>query len=669
MRYLPLVSLFLILSLQGLDYVDVSLSSPVSPEALDEFNEVSKLNGNSSGLNSHSKRLKQIEEESLNIIARKIGCDPKQIVFTSSATMSNNLAILGVAYKYPGCHLITSKIERKNVMNIFKYLEGAGFSVTYIDVDQDGNLDLKQLEESFRPETRLVSIQAFNRETETPLDLEAISKVVKAHEKVLFHSDISQCVGKHPIDFSVMDLVTFTGSRVGVPKGIAALYIKDSSQINPVLFGTGDKFFPGSKPTALISAFAKTIGSSKINLSKQEEKKVESSKTDSLSYISVADNYLDYAASAPINNESLNKFNAISKLEKEALSKNLKQIVEESSKTISHRLGCEPNQIVFTSSATMSNNLAILGVAFKNPGCHLITSKIEHKSVLNVFKHLETLGYKVTYIDVDRYGNLNLKQFKESIKPETRFVSIQAFNSEIGTRQNMEEIAKIIRKHENIMFHSDISQSFGKYPLDISILDLATFCGYKIGSPKGIAALYIKDSSKIAPVFFGPGNKFFPGSAPLALFSAFAKTVETYKFDLNVIEKNFESLKQEISNISDVYINSEKPSHVFSVSIKGVLLRDVIDRLKKFSFSSGCSCLGQGGESNVKEAIDPEGKLPSTTLRISFSDKVPEKNLIDFAKTLKTEVEKLREEKSVSDNCEKNDDQKALSNALLNLTQ
>ena len=388
--------------------------------------------------------------------------------------------------------------------------------------------------------------------------------------------------------------------------------------------------------------------------------------------ISRTSTYLDYAASARISKESLEKFIEVSKLNGNSSGfnsheKKKKNIENESEKIIAEKIGCDPDQILFTNSATMSNNIAILGVAYKNPGCHLITSKIEHKSILNVFKHLEKSGYKVSYIGVDRYGNLNLEELKKSIRPTTRLVSIQSFNSEIGTRQDIAAISRIIKnsKNKNILFHSDISQTFEKYPTDFSVFDMATFSGYKIGAPKGIAALYIKDRKKIAPIIFGSGDELFPGSKPTALIAAFAKAVEVYKFDSKIVAKNFYILKREIEKIKDVYVNSEKPSHVFSVSIKGVLLSDLIDRMQKFSFSSGCSCLGQG-ESSVKEAIDPEEKLPSTTLRISFSDKVPAQNLIDFAKNLKIEVEKLRNEKSVSNNCQKSD-QESLSKALLNL--
>ena len=111
-------------------YLDYAASARISKESLEKFIEVSKLNGNSSGFNPHAQKLKNIENESAKIIAEKIGCDPDQILFTNSATMSNNITILGVAYKNPGCHLITSKIEHKSVLNVFKHLEKSGYKVS-----------------------------------------------------------------------------------------------------------------------------------------------------------------------------------------------------------------------------------------------------------------------------------------------------------------------------------------------------------------------------------------------------------------------------------------------------------------------------------------------------------------------------------------------------------
>jgi len=313
---------------------------------------------------------------------------------------------------------------------------------------------------------------------------------------------------------------------------------------------------------------------------------------------------------------------------------------------------------LFTCSAKIANNIAILGVAYKySPSeCHLITSKIEHKSVLNVFKHLEEMGYSVTYLDVDRYGRVNLAQLSKSLRKETRLVSIQAFNSEIGIMQDMKKISAVVHRHSNALLHSDISQLFCKYPVDVSFLDMATFSGYKIGSPKGIAALYVKDFQKLTPIVFGSGNSLWPGTVPTELVSSFASAVKVYKMDLQKVTSLFEILRKEIMKIEDVFINSINPTHVFSVSIKGVLLKDVIQEMKDFSFSSGCSCLGQG-ESNVKEAIDPEGKLPSCTLRLSFSDSVSPAMIIKFAARLHFVFDTLRKRKKVTEGCE-NDNSK-----------
>lgn len=367
--------------------------------------------------------------------------------------------------------------------------------------------------------------------------------------------------------------------------------------------------------------------------------------------------YFDVAASYPSDELALKEFLKVSRMLGNSsgfntYSKKLKKIEEDSAKTIAERIHCDASQILFTPSATVSNNIAILGVAYKNPKCHLITSKIEHKSVLSVFRYLESIGYSVTYLSVDAHGQVDLNELEASIRPETRLVSIQSFNSEIGSRQNLKTISTIVHNHKNIVFHSDVSQSFGKYQIDFSLLDLATFSGYKIGAPKGIAALYIKDRSVLSPIMFGSGDELLPGTKPTALIASFATAVKNFKFDSAKVEKNFLVLKEEIEKIPDVVVNSDTPSHVLSVSIKGVLLKDLIEALEGWAFSSGCSCSGQG-ESEVMQAIRQAiGKYLSCTLRISFPDKIDSKILVKFAKKLKEEVERLRKLKTVDSGCE-----------------
>ena len=387
--------------------------------------------------------------------------------------------------------------------------------------------------------------------------------------------------------------------------------------------------------------------------------------------------YLDYAASWDVNETSLGEFDKISRINGNSSginshAKHLKELEEQSAQVIVDKIGAQnPQQIHFTSGATASNNIAILGVAYKNPKCHLITSKIEHKSVLNVFKHLEHNGWHVTYLDVDRYGYVDLKQLKESIRPNTKLISIQTFNSEIGTLQNISEIGKIAHEY-GVLFHSDASQSFCKYDIDVGKLhiDLLTVSGYKIGSPKGIGALYVRDAEQLQSIMFGSGDSLFPGTKSTALICAFAKAVETFKIDKAQITRNFKVLTSELRKIDNVYINSATPSHVVSVSIDKVLLKDVLEAMKGFSFAAGCSCLGQD-KSNVMTAIDPQDKLPSCTLRISFTDKTSEKQLINFAQKLKSEVERLREEKSVGKGCESgsNDVKADLNNSLDKITE
>lgn len=382
-----------------------------------------------------------------------------------------------------------------------------------------------------------------------------------------------------------------------------------------------------------------------------------SSEKQSSDFAGQKSKYLDYAASWQINEEALVEFVKVSRIQGNSSginphSEQLKQLENRATKIIAGKIGAKREQIHYVSCASVSNNIAILGVAHKNPGCHLITSKIEHKSILNVFKYLEKNGYKVTYLDVNRYGHIDLKQLKNSICKNTRLISVQMFNSEIGTLQNMRKIGKIAREHK-ILFHSDAAQSFCKYDIDVNEMgiDLLTISGYKIGAPKGIAALYVRDVERLQPIMFGSGDELFPGTKSTALICAFGKAVEKFTFDKRRICKNYAALVNELKKMDGVFINSSEPSHIVSVSIAGVLLKDVLDRMRDFSFSAGCSCLGQG-KSNVIEAIDSQGKLPGCTLRISFSDVVETEQLIDFAKKLRRVVEQLRKEKMVGEGCE-----------------
>jgi cysteine desulfurase len=382
--------------------------------------------------------------------------------------------------------------------------------------------------------------------------------------------------------------------------------------------------------------------------------------------------FLDYASSFPIGEKSLNAFVNVSKWRGNSSgtnshAKKMADLECASAAIVGKKINADSGHIHFINSATVANNIAILGVARKNHGCHLITSKIEHKSVLNVFKHLESEGYRVTYLNVDEYGNVDLRQLRQSITPSTKLISIQMFNSEIGTLQDVKKIGEIARRH-GIMFHVDAAQAFCKYDIDVNAMriDLLTVAGHKIGAPKGIAALYVRDPQKLQPILFGSGDVFFPGTKPTPLIAAFAAAVQDFKFDGERVCHIFAVLAAELLKIEKIHINSSTPSHILSVSIDGVMLSDILKRMANYSFSAGCSCAGQE-KSNVIAAIDPNGKLPACTIRISFSAESNIDQMIVFGQRLKAIVKNLRLEKSVSKGCERKQNSSKLDNILKTL--
>jgi len=185
------------------------------------------------------------------------------------------------------------------------------------------------------------------------------------------------------------------------------------------------------------------------------------------------------------------------------------QALETAREVIAQSINASQEEIIFTSSGTESNNLAIKGVAFANKKRHLITSMIEHRSVLDVIKSLEKKGFKASYLRVDEEGFVDIEGLKREINNETLLASIQYVNQEIGTIQNIEEMGKICAE-EGILFHVDAVQCYTKIPIDVKKLhiDLLSISAHKIGGPKGIAALYIKKGLKLNPIIEGSYNEF-----------------------------------------------------------------------------------------------------------------------------------------------------------------
>jgi len=265
----------------------------------------------------------------------------------------------------------------------------------------------------------------------------------------------------------------------------------------------------------------------------------------------------------------------------------------------------DPEDIIFTSGATESDNLAILGIAraMKKKGNHIITTQIEHKAVLESCHKLETEGFEITFLPVDRNGRINLNELKKSIKKETILITIIAANNEVGTIQELKEIGEIARIN-NVIFHTDAAQAFGHINLDVRDMktDLISISSHKIYGPKGVGALYVNQenlSIKIEPLFYGGGQEMgyrsgtlnTPGIVGLGKAAEIAKKemIETQKRLSNLRDKLCIGLKKEI----EVEINGESPkrlAHNLNLYFPGIEAKALINEAKGVAMSAGSAC-------------------------------------------------------------------------------
>lgn len=330
---------------------------------------------------------------------------------------------------------------------------------------------------------------------------------------------------------------------------------------------------------------------------------------------------------------------------------------------ISNFLGARSDEVYFTASGTESNNIAIQGIINKlsKRGNHIITTKIEHSSVRNIFKCYESSGYDVTYLDVDQWGNVDLNQLEESILNRTILVAIMLVNNEIGTIQPINEIRKIMsKKNENTKLHVDGVQAFGKIPLDIQSMRVDTFAfsGHKIHGPKGIGGLYVRKGLNIAPIVFG-GNQEFglrSGTENTPGIVGFGKAVE-------IISNNYQQEKEIIlelrehfisrlnSEIKDIKINSllddRSVPHIVNISfsnIRGeVLLHYLEGHGIYISTGSACSSNNKSkSKSSVLDAIGLTDVEIEGAIRFSFAFSNTKEEIDYTIEKLKICVDEIR---------------------------
>ena len=331
-----------------------------------------------------------------------------------------------------------------------------------------------------------------------------------------------------------------------------------------------------------------------------------------------------------------------------------KEALEKSRGIIAKAIGAKSQEIIFTSGGTEANNLAIKGLFFANypQKDHIITTRIEHDCVLNTCKWLEKLGAKITYLDVDAEGFINLEELEKSITDKTILVSIIHGNNEVGTIQDLETIGKICKK-KNALLHTDACQSFTKVPLDVKKqnLSLVTLNAHKIHGPKGVGALYIRDGISIVPISHGGGHerKIRSGTENVPGVVGFAKAVEVAnRKDLEKMIKLRDKLIAGIIAIPNTRLNGSKDKRLcnnINVSFNNIEGESISGYLENLGVctSTGSACASHSLEtSHVLKAIGLAPVQANSSIRMSISKYTTEEEVNYILAVLPKIVEKLR---------------------------
>ena len=335
------------------------------------------------------------------------------------------------------------------------------------------------------------------------------------------------------------------------------------------------------------------------------------------------------------------------------------EAVEEARKQVADLVNADPKEIVFTSGATESDNLAIKGAAHfyqKKKGKHIVTCKTEHKAVLDTCRQLEREGFEVTYLDPEPNGLIDLDKLKAAIRDDTVLVSIMHVNNEIGVIQDIAAIGEITRERK-VLFHVDAAQSAGKVPIDLQQMkvDLMSFSAHKIYGPKGIGALYVrrKPRVRLEAQMHGGGHERGMRSGTLAthqivgMGEAFRIAKEEMAADNERIRMLRDRLLKGLEDIEEIYINGDleqRVPHNLNISFNFVEGESLMMALKDLAVSSGSACTSASLEpSYVLRALGRNDELAHSSIRFSLGRFTTEEE-VDYAiEAIKRNIDKLRE--------------------------
>ena len=375
--------------------------------------------------------------------------------------------------------------------------------------------------------------------------------------------------------------------------------------------------------------------------------------------------YLDYSATTPVDPRVAAKMipyltelygNPASR--SHAFGWAAEKAVEEARDEVAQLVNADSKEIIWTSGATESNNLAIKGAAhfYSGKGKHLITVTTEHKAVLDTTRELERQGFEVTYLDPQENGLISVEQFKAAIRPDTSVASVMAVNNEIGVIQPIAEIGEICRD-KGIIFHVDAAQATGKMPIDLNTLkvDLMSFCAHKTYGPKGIGALYVrrKPRVRLEAQMHGGGHERGLRSGTLAthqivgMGEAFRLAREEMELENARIRRLRDKLLAGMRDIEETYVNGDlehRVAHNLNISFNFVEGESLIMAIKEIAVSSGSACTSASLEpSYVLRALGRSDELAHSSIRFTLGRFTTEEEIDFTIELLHRKIGKLRE--------------------------
>ncbi len=367
--------------------------------------------------------------------------------------------------------------------------------------------------------------------------------------------------------------------------------------------------------------------------------------------------YLDYSATTPVLPEVLDSYNKVTNEyfgnpnSLHNLGLKSRELLNSATRQVSELLNIDISEFSFTSGATESNNLAVIGacLANKDKGNHIIVSKLEHPSIYKIVDYLVSIGFKVSYVNNTVEGVIDFEDLKRKMNEDTILVSICAVNSETGIRQPLRTIKQVINKYnKNILLHSDITQALGKVSINFNDFDLASASGHKIYAPKGIGLFYKKKNVKCQKLLHGTDESYHPGTPALPLIVSFSKAlrISLHELDkkLEIVSKWNEKLVKKLSTYPNIKINQSKYSipHILNISLMDIKPETFIHAMERHEIyiSSNTAC-SSGKLSTSVMALYNDRLRAETTIRISLSCMTKLEEITVFINTFNGVYEKL----------------------------